>query len=65
MRRKVWMVCLMACIVSHLYGIEKVSMPELLADGWDQYVGKMVEITTPLYVCGNYYDSLILATERL
>lgn len=65
MRRKVWMVCLMACVVSHLYGIEKVSMPELLADGWDQYVGKMVEITTPLYVCGNYYDSLILATERL
>ena len=65
MRREVWMVCLMACIVSHLYGIEKVSMPELLADGWDQYVGKMVEITTPLYVCGNYYDSLILATERL
>jgi predicted extracellular nuclease len=25
----------------------------------------MVQITTPLYVCGNYYDSLILATERL
>ena len=25
----------------------------------------MVQITTPLYVCGNYYDSLILAPERL
>ena len=65
MRRKVLIVCLLACVVGHLYGIEKVRFPESFADGWDQYVGKMVQITTPLYVCGNYYDSLILATERL
>ena len=65
MRRKVLIVCLLACVVSHLYGIEKVRFPESFADGWDQYVGKMVQISTPLYVCGNYYDSLILATERL
>jgi predicted extracellular nuclease len=25
----------------------------------------MVQITTPLYVCGNYYDSLILSPDRL
>lgn len=65
MRRKVLIGCLLACVVGHLYGIEKVRFPESFADGWDQYVGKMVQISTPLYVCGNYYDSLILATERL
>jgi predicted extracellular nuclease len=45
--------------------VEKVQFPESFADGWDAYVGKMVQITTPLYVCGNYYDSLILSPERL
>ena len=47
MRRKVLIVCLLACVVGHLYGIEKVRFPASSADGWDQYVGKMVEITTP------------------
>ena len=48
-----------------LLAVEKVQLPELLETGWDKYIGKMVQITTPLYVCGNYYDSLILAPERL
>lgn len=48
-----------------LLAVEKVQLPELLEKGWDKYIGKMVQITTPLYVCGNYYDSLILAPERL
>ena len=48
-----------------LLAVEKVQLPELLETGWDPYIGKMVQITTPLYVCGNYYDSLILAPERL
>lgn len=65
MRLKVWIVCLLACVAGHLYGIEKVRFPESFADGWDRYVGKMVQITTPLYVCGNYYDSLILSPARL
>lgn len=62
--RKVLLLVIVLC-VSNLYAIEKVQFPESFADGWDQYVGKMVQITTPLYVCGNYYDSLILSPDRL
>ena len=50
---------------SSLFAVEKVQFPASFANGWEPYVGKMVQITTPLYVCGNYYDSLILAPERL
>ena len=45
--------------------VVKVTFPDSFADGWEPYIGKTVEITNPLYVCGNYYDSLILSTERL
>ena len=62
--RKILLFVIVLC-VSNLYAIEKVKFPESFADGWDQYVGKMVQITTPLYVCGNYYDSLILSPDRL
>ena len=48
-----------------ILAVEKVQFPESFADGWDKYIGKMVQITTPLFICGNYYDSLILAPERL
>ena len=65
MKRELWIVCLVACMMTPMYGIEKVSLSDVLANGWDAYVGKTVQFTTPLYVCGNYYDSLILATERL
>ena len=50
-------------VAPQLSAIEKVKFPESFSNGWD--VGKMVQITTPLYVCGNYYDSLILSPERL
>lgn len=43
----------------------KVTFPNSFADGWEPYIGQTVEFTHPLYVCGNYYDSLILSTERL
>jgi predicted extracellular nuclease len=43
----------------------KVTFPDSFADGWESYIGQTVEFTHPLYVCGNYYDSLILSTERL
>lgn len=62
--RKILLFVIVLC-VSNLYAIEKVKFPESFADGWDQYVGEMVQITTPLYVSGNYYDSLILSPERL
>lgn len=56
---------LLLLVVSQCYAIEKVQFPESFANGWDQYIGKMVQITTPLYVSGNNYDSLILSAERL
>ena len=52
-------------IATSLFAVEKVKFPESFANGWDEYIGKMVQITTPLYLCGNYYDSLILSPERL
>ena len=51
--------------VCSVWAVEKVQFPESFANGWEPYIGKMVQITTSLYVCGNYYDSLILAPERL
>jgi predicted extracellular nuclease len=43
----------------------QVTFPDSFSDGWEPYIGQTVEFTHPLYVCGNYYDSLILSTERL
>lgn len=44
--------------------VEQVSLAKLQAD-WSTYHNQMVEITDELVVCGSYYDSLVLATERL
>ena len=63
--RKVGLLLIVCAWASSILAVEKVEWPSSFADGWDKYIGKMVQITTPLYVCGNYYDSLILATERL
>ena len=62
---RVKVLIILLAFVSRAVAIEKVEFPASFEAGWEQYVGKMVQITTPLYVCGNYYDSLILATERL
>lgn len=48
-----------------LHAAIKVRFPDSFVDGWEPYIGKTVEITNPLEVCGNYYDSLILAPKRL
>ena len=63
--RKVGLLLIVCALANCMLAVEKVEWPSSFADGWDKYIGKMVQITTPLYVCGNYYDSLILATERL
>ena len=63
--RKVGLLLIVFAWASSMVAVEKLEWPSSFADGWDKYIGKMVQITTPLYVCGNYYDSLILATERL
>ena len=63
--RKVGLLLIVCVWASSMLAVEKVEWPSSFVDGWDKYIGKMVQITTPLYVCGNYYDSLILAAERL
>ena len=63
--RKVGLLLIVCALANCMLAVEKVEWPSSFADGWDKYIGKMVQITTPLYVCGNYYDSLILAAERL
>ena len=63
--RKVGLLLIVFAWASSMVAVEKVEWPSSFVDGWDKYIGKMVQITTPLYVCGNYYDSMILATERL
>ena len=64
MKRKVIVIAALFCCMT-LSAVEKVQFPASFANGWDEYIGKMVQITTPLYLCGNYYDSLILSPERL
>ena len=44
--------------------VERVSLKQLQAD-WSKYENQFVEITTPMVVCGSFYDSLLLAPERL
>ena len=44
--------------------VERVSLEQLKSD-WSKYNNQVVELTTPLVVCGSFYDSLILAPERL
>ena len=63
--RKVGLLLIVCAWASSILAVEKVEWPSSFVDGWDKYIGKMVQITTPLYVCGNYYDSLMLAAERL
>ncbi|MBQ2290948.1 MAG: hypothetical protein IIW05_03365 [Paludibacteraceae bacterium] len=63
MRKILFFSCLL--IALHVSAVEKVVFPDSFADGWDSYIGKTIEITNELYVCGNYYDSLVLSPERL
>ena len=44
--------------------VERVSLEALQAD-WSAYTNHMVQVTTPLVVCGSFYDSLVLAPQRL
>ena len=44
--------------------VERVSLTKLQED-WSTYHNQVVEITDELVVCGSYYDSLVLAEERL
>lgn len=63
MRKYIFVLYILCSL--HLAAVEKVVFPDSFVNGWEPYIGKMVEISNPMVVCGNYYDSLILAPERL
>ena len=62
MRKTVFFFLL--CFAFSLHAVERVSLAALQSD-WDRYTNRMVEVTTPLVVCGSFYDSLVLAPERI
>ena len=62
MRKSVFFFSL--CIALSVHAVERVSLDSLQTD-WAAFTNKTVCITTPLVVCGNFYDSLVLAPERL
>ena len=55
---------LIALYTLSVNAVERVSLEQLQAN-WSKYQNQMVQLTTPLVVCGSFYDSLILAPERL
>ena len=54
---------LLVCTLS-VSAVERVSLEQLQSD-WSRYSDRVVSISTPLVVCGSFYDSLVLAPERL
>ncbi|MBR1878512.1 MAG: hypothetical protein IJ814_05855 [Paludibacteraceae bacterium] len=63
--RKNFITLLVLCSLSStLAARDKVTL-SALQDDWARYQNREIEISTTLIVCGNYYDSLILAPERL
>ena len=57
-------VILIALYTLSVSAVERVSLEQLQAD-WSRYTNQMVQVSTPLVVCGSFYDSLLLAPERL
>ena len=55
----------MLVLALYVVGIERVSFEQLQDGGWKSMKGCVVEITTPLVVCGTFHDSIYLAPERL
>ena len=47
-----------------VFAVERVSFSQLRAD-WSKYQNHAIQLTDPMVVCGSFYDSLILAPQRL
>ncbi len=43
---------------------ERVSLEQLQSD-WSKYQNHDIQLTSPLVVCGSFYDSLVLAPQRI
>ena len=62
MKKHFFVLILLSTLSVH--AVERVSLEQLQAD-WSKYENRMVQLTTPLVVCGSFYDSLILAPARI
>ena len=62
--KKRFFLGLFCLLVLGVQAAERVTLEQLQSD-WSRYADRMVTVTTPLVVCGSFYDSLILAPERL
>ena len=62
MKKHIWFIILFSTLSVH--AVERVSLAQLQAD-WTRYTNQTVVITDRLIVCGRFYDSLLLAPERL
>ena len=55
---------LLICSTLSVSAVERVSLQQLQSD-WAKYINHDVCISDPLVVCGSFYDSLLLAPQRL
>lgn len=64
MRKHLFFALFLCSLTVAVRAVERVSLETLQSD-WSKYTNRMVQVTTPLIVCGSFYDSLVLAPERL
>ena len=57
-------LCYLLISTLSVLAVERVSLEQLQSD-WSRYINHTVELTSPLVVCGSFYDSLILAPQRI
>ncbi len=62
---KTRLTILFSLVVACSLATERVTLEDLRTNGWASYQGQRIRITTPLIVCGTFYDSILLAPERL
>jgi len=62
--KKHLLICTFCLVALTVVSGERVSLEELQSD-WNKYINHSVTISTPLVVCGSFYDSLVLAPQRL
>lgn len=48
-----------------VYGQARVSLSQLNEGGWETYKGQYIILTTEMIVNGTFYDSIVIAPERL
>ena len=59
------LICFILILSVAASAVTKVSLEQLQQEGWSKYQGQRIRITSPLIVCGSFYDSVTLAPERL